>query len=115
MKGIYKQINLNYGIVTDENDTEYFIFKNYRNNAFSGDFVEIKITKEAEENKKPEAKIIEIISRTKEPLVGIFIKNKNNNYGFVKINDTFYGKDIFISKENQNLAKNNDVVLVKII
>ncbi len=115
MKWIYKQINLNYGIVTDENDTEYFIFKNYRNNAFSWDFVEIKITKEAEENKKPEAKIIEIISRTKEPLVWIFIKNKNNNYWFVKINDTFYWKDIFISKENQNLAKNNDVVLVKII
>ncbi|MCK9272330.1 ribonuclease R [Candidatus Gracilibacteria bacterium] len=114
-EGIYKQVNANYGIVGDADSNDYFIYKTGRANAFSGDFVKIKILKEATNGKKAEAEIIKIISRTTKDLVGIFIKQKNKDFGFVRVYNTFYGKDIFIGNQNSLNAKNDDVVMVQII
>ncbi|MDD2486824.1 MAG: ribonuclease R [Candidatus Gracilibacteria bacterium] len=111
-KGVYKQINSNYGIVVDEENVEYFIFKRDRANAFSGDIVKIKIIKDALDRKKAEGEIIEILSRTKNDLVGVFLKTKGKPFGFVKIYNTWGGKDIFINEKDFNKAQNNDVVLV---
>ena len=69
----YRQVSENYWIVKDSQDKEYFIFKRDRNNAFSGDSVEIKIKKLEETWKKSEAIISKILSRSGEPIVGIFI------------------------------------------
>ncbi len=110
----YKQINSNYWIVTWEDSKEYFIFKNDRANAFNWDFVKIKIFKEAVEWKKAEAEIIKINSRTKEDLVWIFQKPKDKTFGFVRIYNTFWWKDVFIWEKDASWAKNNDVVIIYI-
>lgn len=113
-KWIYKQVNSNYWIVTDEENIDYFVFKRDRAWAFSWDLVKIKIFKEAIFWKKAEAEIINIISRTRNDLVWIFIKTKNKPFWFVRIYNTFFWKDVFIDEKNINNAKNNDIVIVYI-
>lgn len=113
-EGIYKQINANYWIVSDADSRDYFVFKTGRANAFSWDFVKIKILKEAAAWKKAEAEIISIISRTQKDLVWVFIKQKNKDFWFVRVYNTFYWKDIFIWASQINWAKNDDIVMVQI-
>lgn len=113
-EGIYKQINANYWIVSDADARDYFIFKTGRANAFSWDFVKIKILKEATNWKKAEAEIIKIISRTQKDLVWVFIKQKNKDFWFVRVYNTFYWKDIFVWEREINWAKNDDIVMVQI-
>jgi len=112
---IYKQVNENYWIVTDNEEKNYFIFKRNRGNAFSWDLVDIKITKLEENWKKAEAIINNIIKRTEEPLVGHFLRKKWSDFAFVRAYNTFGGKDIFINSNNFGWANNNDIVLVQII
>lgn len=114
-KWTYKQVNENYWIVTDNEEKEYFIFKRNRGNAFSWDFVEIKILKLEENGKKAEALISSIIKRTEEPIVGHFLRKKWQDFAFVRAYNTFWGKDIFINTRYFNWANNNDIVLVQII
>lgn len=114
IKWTYKQIKLNYWIVTDEVWQEYFIFKYHRNNALNWDIVEIKVIKKQTEDKKAEAEITRVLSRTTNSLVWIFLKRKEQNFAFIKANNTIWGKDIYVFEESFWWAKNNDVVLYKI-
>ena len=59
-----------------------------------------------------EARIIRILKREKDTLVGTF-KN-NRNYGFVIPDDKKFGTDIYISKKNFSGAQNNYKVVVRI-
>lgn len=109
---IYSQINSNYWIIKTEDLEEFFVFKKNRNNAYWWDEVEAIIIKEKTQDKKAEVEITKIIKRWLESLIGEYIKSKKQNFWFVRVNNTFWGKDIFITPYNSLNAINWDIVKV---
>ncbi len=93
-------------------EDEIYISKDKSKNALNEDKVLIEIIEEKSENKKAEGRIVEILGRQKDTIVGIFQKSKN--FGFVVPDNKNFGTDIFISKKDCGKARNNHKVLVKI-
>ena len=112
--GKFRATKSGFGFVgfEDEEKDDIFIPANKVNGALDGDIVEIYIIKSKQKDKKAEAKIIKIINREREIVVGIF--QKSRNFGFVVPDDKKIDTDIFISKGKWKNAKNNDKVVVKI-
>lgn len=103
-----------FGFVEMENEPEdIFVPSSLVGNALDGDMVEIQILKEKQGDKRAEAKIVKVLKREKERVVGIFQKSKN--FGFVVPDDKKLGTDIFISKNHVKKAKNHDKVVAKIL
>lgn len=103
-----------FGFVEIENEPEdFFVPSSFVGNALNGDMVEIQILKEKRTDKRAEAKVVKVIKREKETVVGIF--QKNRNFGFVVPDDKKLGTDIFISKNHAKKAKNQDKVVAKIL
>ncbi len=97
----------------DENiERDIFIPEKYVNNALNEDIVQVEITKQNENGKSREGKIVKIIRRGKDTIVGTFQKSKN--FGFVVPDDKSFGTDIFISKKNFGKARDKHKVVVKI-
>ena len=115
LEGIFRANDKGFGFVEfEDNELEdVFIPPKSVNGALNGDKVRISIYKQKEGSRKAEAKIIKIIKREKETVVGIFQKSKN--FGFVVPDDKKFLTDIFISKKKCKEAKNNDKVIVKIL
>lgn len=90
-----------------------FISSEFVGNALNGDRVAIKILKEKEQDRRAEGKIIKVVEREKETVVGTF--QKNRNFGFVVPDDKKFHTDIFVSKKSCQKAKNNDKVVAKIL
>ena len=102
-----------FGFVEIENEKQdIFIPEKYINGALNEDVVEVEIYKQKEEGRRPEGKIVKIIRRKKDCLVGLF--QKSRNFGFVVPDDKKFATDIFISKKQNMNAKNNDKVVVQI-
>jgi len=102
-----------FGFVEIENEKQdIFIPEKYINGALNEDVVEVEIYKQKEEGRRPEGKIVKIIRRKKDCLVGLF--QKSRNFGFVVPDDKKFATDIFISKKQNKNAKNNDKVVVQI-
>ncbi len=103
-----------FGFVELENEAEdIFVPSSFVGNALNGDIVEIQMLKEKRAEKRAEAKIVKVIKREKETVVGIF--QKSRNFGFVVPDDKKLGTDIFISKNHVKKAKNHDKVVAKIL
>lgn len=100
-------------IPEDENISDIFIPKKYLNRALNNDKVSVKIIKKAIDGQRCEGKVIEVLERSKEILVGDFQKIKN--FGFVVLDGNKSDYDIYIPKKYINGAKNNDKVVVEII
>lgn len=96
----------------DTNEESIFIPRSGFNGAVSGDSVFITITKKGDLNKKSEGEVAKVVKRDKELIVGVF--KYSRNFGFVVPNQAM-GKDIFISKDNFGGARNEELVLVKIL
>ena len=113
LEGIYRRTAKGFGFVKVENmEDEIYISKDKSKNALNEDKVLIEIIEEKSENKKAEGRIVEILGRQKDTIVGIFQKSKN--FGFVVPDNKNFGTDIFISKKDCGKARNNHKVLVKI-
>ena len=113
IEGVFRANEKGYGFVEIENqEQDLFIPAKNVNGALNGDTVRVSIIKPKEGNRKAEAKIIKIVKRERDSLVGIFQANKN--FGFVVPDDKKFGTDIFIPKNKCKNAKNNDKVMVKI-
>ena len=82
------------------------------NGAMHGDRVMAEITKEASGDKRAEGKIVRVIKREVTKLVGVF--KPNNSFGFVTPKEKVIRGDIYISYEDFNGAKADDVVVVEI-
>lgn len=95
-----------------ESDDEIHISTGYTKNALNGDIVLVKIIEDGTKNKTREGKIIKILKRGIDKVVGTF-KN-SRNFGFVVPDDKKISTDIFVSKKKFNSAKDNDKVVVKI-
>lgn len=113
LEGIYRRNAKGFGFVKVENmEDEIYISKDKSKNALNEGKVLIEIIEEKSENKKAEGRIVEILGRQKDTIVGIFQKSKN--FGFVVPDNKNFGTDIFISKKDCGKARNNHKVLVKI-
>lgn len=113
LEGIYRRNAKGFGFVKVENmEDEIYISKDKSKNALNEDKVLIEIIEEKSENKKAEGRIVEILGRQKDTIVGIFQKSKD--FGFVVPDNKNFGTDIFISKKDCGKARNNHKVLVKI-
>lgn len=114
IEGIFRANEKGFGFVEIENrEEDLFIPPNSVNGALNGDIVHVVIYKQKEGTKRAEAKVVRIVKREKETVVGIFQKSKN--FGFVVPDDKKFGTDIFISKSKCKEAKNNDKVIAKIL
>ena len=113
IEGVFRGNEKGSGFVKIEGEEdEVFIPSISTNGALNGDKVQIVIYKKKEEDRRAEAKIVKILKREKETVVGIF--QKSRNYGFVVPDDKKFGTDIFIPKNKCKEAKNNDKVIAKI-
>lgn len=113
IEGIFIANEKGYGFVEiEEREDDLFIPSNKVNGALDGDRVQVIIEKKKEDNRKAEGKVIKIVKREKETVIGIFQKSKN--FGFVVPDDKKFATDIFISKNKCKNAKNNDKVVAKI-
>ena len=113
IEGIFRANEKGFGFVEVEGQEEdFFIPSNSTNGALNGDTVHVSIIKQKVGTKRAEAKIIKIVKREKETVVGMFQKNKS--FGFVVPDDKRFGTDIFIPKSKCKEAKNNDKVIAKI-
>ena len=112
-EGTYRRNPKGFGFVKIENqDDEIFIPKENSKGALNGDNVLVKVLKQ-EINKSQEGIILKVINHSRNRLVGTFQYFKN--FGFVIPDDSKFGTDIFISKENFGKARNNHKVLVEIL
>ncbi len=96
----------------DKSMNDIFISPVDMNGAMHGDRVIVRPMKVTEEVKSPEGKVIRIIQRANEYIIGTFQKSKN--FGFVVPDDKRIANDIFIPGDEFNGAKTNDKVNVKI-
>lgn len=95
----------------DTDEFSVFIPKSEFNGALDGDVVQVQITNIEAEDRKKEGKVIKIIQREKDTIIGIFQRNKN--FGFVTPIHSF-GKDIYIPSNKMKGYENNQLVVVKI-
>lgn len=96
----------------DKNMNDIFISPVDMNGAMHGDRVIVRPMKITEEVKSPEGKVIRIIQRANEYIIGTFQKSKH--FGFVVPDDKRIANDVFIPGDEFNGANTNDKVNVKI-
>lgn len=104
-----------FGFVKPENENgekDIFIAPKNVNGALNEDVVEVEIIKESDKSKSKEGKVVRIVRRGKETLVGTFKSSKS--FGFVIPDDKRFGTDIYIPKKNFGKARDNHKVVVKI-
>lgn len=112
-KGIIRINEKGFGFVKveDEEDEVYVSGKN-TNTALNDDEVIIEIISEKNENNHGEGKVVKVLKRGRDTIVGTF--EPSRNFGFVVPDDKKFGTDIFISKKSFGGAKKNEKVVVKI-
>lgn len=98
-------------VLHDEGDI--YVSRKNSLNSFDGDFVLVKILTNAVGGKKREGKVVKIITRNEDSIVGTFERIKS--YGYVKPDKKKFDRDIFIDVSNINGAKDGDKVVVDII
>ncbi|MBO5349473.1 MAG: ribonuclease R [Clostridia bacterium] len=96
----------------EDSDEEIYISGKNINNSLNEDEVLVEIIENSKKDSHREGKIIKIIARGKDTIVGVF--ESSRNFGFVIPDDKKFGSDIFISKKNIGKAKNKQKVVVKI-
>lgn len=112
-KGIIRINERGYGFVkVHGEENEIYIPGKAVNGALNEDEVVVEITDEQQENYHSEGKVVKILKRGRDTIVGIF--EPSRNFGFVIPDDKRFGTDIFISKKNFLNAKKREKVVVKI-
>ncbi len=112
--GILEGHEKGFGFIVDENSDrdDIFIPAEEMNGAMHKDRVVATIMKKSKTGRRAEGKIIKILERKNETLVGTFENSKN--FGFVIPDNPKIYHDIFISKSDMMKAKNNQKVVVEI-
>lgn len=113
--GIFRANEKGFGFVEleEKEKEDIFIPSHFVGTALNGDTVEIKIIVAKKAEKRAEGKVLKVLKREKESVVGTF--QKSRNFGFVVPDDKKFNTDIFISKNNCQKAKNQDKVVVEIL
>ncbi len=101
-----------FGFVCRDGEDDIFIPPDDTKGAMDGDTVLVRTAHTKSNDKRPEGKIIKIITHAHETLVGTY--HKQRNFGFVTADDAKIGDDIFISKSHNADAKDGQKVVVRI-
>lgn len=97
-------------LIVEGQAEDLFIPANAMNGAMHRDVVEAVIT--GHRRGAGEAEVVRVVKKGLENIVGTF--SENERFGFVIPDDRHISRDIFISKNNFNGAKNGDKVVIKI-
>lgn len=110
--GTFTGTQKGYGFVTIEGEAEdIFIPENATKGALHNDKVQVNVNP-VRTGKRLEGKIVGILERGTDVVVGTFAKNRN--FGFVVADNQKFAKDIFIPKEHCRNAVTGHKVVVKI-
>lgn len=112
VKGKVSYAGHNYCFVLNP-EGDVFVQKRNLLNSFDGDIVLVKILSGETSTKKREGKIIKILQRSSDNIIGTFRRIKS--YGYVTSDKKNFDKDIFIDTQNINGAKDDDKVVVKLL
>ncbi|MCR4867098.1 MAG: ribonuclease R [Lachnospiraceae bacterium] len=93
-------------------DDDLYISKENVNGAFHLDIVEARIISAPSDKRRVEAKIVRVVERGTDQIVGVF--QKSPGFGFVIPDDHKLSDDIFIPKEYCNGAVDGHKVVVKL-
>ncbi len=96
-------------ILKNSNLNDIFIPEKSFSTAFHGDIVEVKLVAR-QRGKNLEGKIVEVIKRQNEEIIGILTKVKS--YYYVKPDSEEIHKDVFVASEDLNGATAGDKVIV---
>lgn len=96
-------------VIPEGEGSDVFVHKRNLNQAFPGDLVQLKITKNG---RRPEGRVVEIIERAKSHYIGIL--EIAANFGFVRPDNPKIGVDFYIPKSKLNGAKDGEKVVVEI-
>ena len=112
LRGIFQANARGFGFVTVEGEPEdIFIGEEDMGGAMQGDEVEVAITK-APEGRRREGKILKIVNRGTQRLVGYYQSRKN--FGFVVPDNERILQDIFVPAEQSKGAVNGHKVVVEL-
>ncbi len=110
--GVFISNPRGFGFVeTEELEEDLFVRRSRTKGALYRDVVRVCLLP-GRRGRKPEAEVLEIISRGFSRIVGTYQKSKS--YGFVIPDNSKYGCDIFIPKENANGAVDGHKVVAEI-
>ena len=110
--GFFSSKDKGFGFVLSDSGDDVFISSENTKGALNGDKVTAAITISKKGDKKREGKIIRIIERANEFVVGTYVDGKN--FGFVVPDDKRITSDIYIPKSKNSDAKNKQKVVAKI-
>lgn len=96
----------------EDRDGDIFIPADFTSTAMNKDKVLVKITKSSEGDKRTEGKIVKILERGIEEVVGTY--ECSDKFGFVVPDDKKIDKDIFIAKKSNMSAVDGHKVVAKI-
>lgn len=96
-------------------DEDFFVPEGFSLNACHNDTVEIEILKDnsGKRDRRKEAKVVRILERSSDIIVGTFEASKN--FGFVVTDNAKFSSDIFIAKEHTLGAVSGHKVVVEIL
>ena len=110
LTGVFSAHPKGFGFVTvDGMDADLYISEDDVHGAMHQDVVQV-LSKPGSNGKRPEGKIVKILTRGTTQLVGLYQESKN--FGFVIPDNGRYTKDIFIPKEYNKGAMNGHKVVV---
>ena len=94
-------------------DGDIYVTRKNLLNSFDGDIVLVKIISPSINGKKREGKVVKILKRSTDNIVGTFTRIKS--YGYVTPDKKKLDRDIYIDVANINGAKDGDKVVVDLI
>ena len=94
-------------------DGDIYVTRKNLLNSFDGDIVLVKIISPSINGKKREGKVVKILKRSTDNIVGTFTRIKS--YGYVTPDKKKLDRDIYIDVANINGAKDGDKVVVELI
>jgi ribonuclease R len=102
-----------YGFVEAvDSEEEFFIREHNMGEALDGDLVRVGIAAKADEDKKRECEVIEVIERRRDKIVGTF--QERGRFAFVNPDDQRILQDVYVPKDAFNGATDGDKVQVSI-
>ena len=112
VKGKVSYSGYNYSFVLNE-EGDIFVQRKNLLNSLDGDYVLVKILSGEVGNKKREGKVLKILKRSDDVIIGTFTRIKS--YGYVRADKKGFEKDIFIDTANINGARDGDKVVVELV
>ena len=98
-------------VVSEDEEHDIYVRDRDLKNAFDGDIVKVAVSP-AKHGKRPEGKVVDIVERTREQLVGRI--EFSPRFAFVVADNRKIHQDIFIPLEKTNKAAHDDKVIIKI-